>query len=833
MLLCLLMLIFCACDQRETPPPSPTATAAPQMPTFTLAPPTATPMATSTPVATSTPPPPTSTASPTPSPTATGSPTPTVPPAQRMPTAETLRRFGDYERAVAEYAAILTSYPWPDLAAEALFGLGETYFQQGDYHMAIDVLSHFIQDYPQSKRLADVLYRLAVAHQKLGDWPGALAYYKRYIEAQERIPPSVHAHLGEVYARLGQTEAATASYERALASDPPPAFQGRWREELASLYRQAGRTDEAVGQYERVLELTSYAPYKARLLYEIGLTLQEAGRIQEALERYRQVMERYPEEQSAYQALVALLDSGVEDIDPLQRGIVNYHVGQYRLCADILEAYLAGAPESEAKASLGNLYLGLAQRQLGEVDAALKTFGRIIARYPESEWAPAALYQRAYTWELANEDEHALADYHLFTARHPDHVLADDAMWQQAGLLAALRRNERAAAMYRALAITFPNSPFAERARFQSGLVHYRAGEYLAAAQAWRGAAQEDLPSSEQARLLCWSGKAWAAAGETREAQIVWEEAVQVAPDSFYGLRSAALLEGTAPELVPNPLDAHLYDPATYVAEDESAEVIAWLQALTGSPGQGADWDEVRRTMRDEAAYRNGRTLLASGAREDALAEFDRLRDQLRDQPLALYALAWDLHTLGLYRPASACVDRIVTLAEVSSLKELPTALLRLAYPAQYVELIAAEARQYDLDPRLFLALIRQESRFDAQATSYAGARGLSQVMPATGEWIAMMLGQRRFRPDDLYRPQVNVRYGLWYLAWARELFDGDLLAALAGYNGGPGNVKMWAGGVFPIQDVEWFVESIALAETKAYVMAVWEQYAVYRWLYP
>ena len=76
--------------------------------------------------------------------------------------------------------------------------------------------------------------------------------------------------------------------------------------------------------------------------------------------------------------------------------------------------------------------------------------------------------------------------------------------------------------------------------------------------------------------------------------------------------------------------------------------------------------------------------------------------------------------------------------------------------------------------PLLFLALIRQESRFDPQAVSYAGATGLTQVMPETGQWIASRLGVEPFSTRLLERPAISVRFGIWYMAQSLELFDRD-----------------------------------------------------------
>jgi soluble lytic murein transglycosylase len=157
--------------------------------------------------------------------------------------------------------------------------------------------------------------------------------------------------------------------------------------------------------------------------------------------------------------------------------------------------------------------------------------------------------------------------------------------------------------------------------------------------------------------------------------------------------------------------------------------------------------------------------------------------------------------------------------------------LQRLVYPLYFDDLVLAEAQANGFDPLVLFALIWQESLFEGQATSWASAQGLTQVIPATGEWIALQLRWPDYQNEQLYRPYLNVKFGAWYLARQLGDFENNLFAALAAYNGGPGNAKRWlelAGD----GDQDLFVESISNAETRNYVEKVYEHYAMYRRLY-
>jgi peptidoglycan lytic transglycosylase len=150
--------------------------------------------------------------------------------------------------------------------------------------------------------------------------------------------------------------------------------------------------------------------------------------------------------------------------------------------------------------------------------------------------------------------------------------------------------------------------------------------------------------------------------------------------------------------------------------------------------------------------------------------------------------------------------------------KNQPTWFERIRYPLRYEQIVRGHAKNYDLDPALLAAVIYQESKFRADAKSSSGAIGLMQLRPETAEGIAIRTGGTRFRVSDLYNPELNVRYGSWYL---RHLLDkyGDEKDALAAYNAGQRNVD------------EWRAEGkgIQFPETRAYVDRVEHLKGVYR----
>ena len=145
----------------------------------------------------------------------------------------------------------------------------------------------------------------------------------------------------------------------------------------------------------------------------------------------------------------------------------------------------------------------------------------------------------------------------------------------------------------------------------------------------------------------------------------------------------------------------------------------------------------------------------------------------------------------------------------------------RLWYPLEYTQIVRGHAQNYDLDPALLAAVIYQESKFKADARSSSGAIGLMQLLPDTAKGIALHTGGNQFRVDDLYDPEINVRYGAWYLRHLLQKY-GEERTALAAYNAGQDNVDRWRRAGSGIQ----------FSETRNYVDRVEELKRIYRRAY-
>gem|GEM_PF-978414 len=156
---------------------------------------------------------------------------------------------------------------------------------------------------------------------------------------------------------------------------------------------------------------------------------------------------------------------------------------------------------------------------------------------------------------------------------------------------------------------------------------------------------------------------------------------------------------------------------------------------------------------------------------------------------------------------------------------------LKLFYPFPHRELILKHSSEHGVDPYLVLALIRTESGFYPLASSRVGARGLMQIMPDTGNWIAGQMKMEGYSQEKLYQPAYNIPMGIWYLSYLDRTFDGNLVLVLAAYNAGERTVKKW------LAEKVWTgrqqdLGQIPYAETREYIDKVLFDYHIYKRIY-
>ena len=764
----------------------------------------------------------TPTGTPTATPTTTPTPTPTPIPSARLATAQQAFTWGDYPRAQAEFAALLAD-PGADEGETQLaaYWVGRSALEAGDYEAALELFKDFVETYPDDPQLPSVHLMAARAYEGLQDWPGAIAAYQAYLEVgDDTLAVYAYRDIGDAAMLALDYDRAAQAYSDGLRVAPDNGWVVQVREGIAQAELARDNPEKAVEQYDAILNIARIRAYRARILYLAGQAFMQAGDAQAAQDRFLEAVNRYPEAYDSYLALVELVKAEVP-VDDYQRGLVDYHAGAYQPAIEAFTRYL----EADSQANNGadaRWYLALSLKANGNLSQAIQGFEEFIESYPDNEHTAQAWLEMAEAYTLRDDIDQAIDTYQTFAEENPHTPQAVIALWEAAELEMTRDNLEQAAAGFRELMARYPDDEGAPEALFKAALLDYRLGEFEAARDGWE-ALVEDYPES-RASLAArfWLGKAWLALETLEEAEDAFQATSEWAPTSYYGLRAAELL-GEDPD-TGSPAVA----PSLASLEGDQDEADAWLTSwlpvtntLTLAP--------LDPTIAQSPAFQRGEALLAVGRRADALDEFDTVRETWWDDPLAMYQLALAFRERGLYRLSIITAERLTWLSPVNSRAEVPDFIQQLSFPLPYQELILSGAQDQGIDPLLLSALIRQESLFEPSIDSPADARGLAQIIPPTGEWIAGRLGWGEFGADDLYLPYVNIYFGAFYLSVQLATFEEGPIPALAAYNAGPGRIHRW---LEDAPDIDLLVETMPFAEPRRYVRNVYENYAHYRRLY-
>ena len=406
-----------------------------------------------------------------------------------------------------------------------------------------------------------------------------------------------------------------------------------------------------------------------------------------------------------------------------------------------------------------------------------------------------------------------------------------EALPLRAAALAGLRRYEEATQAYRAWLKERPDDDTA-----QLGLAR----------------ALEELERGEEALSLV--GDIDTADAQLAQAEFLEDEepddAVALYLDSPYPVAwwsATGLLEAQGRLAETLPLYARLARTPTYLADDAAYRLYVLAQRLDDADAQaegrelldqlGLNWLAYRAGVQDlelstaPPLAEAGQDILDEAAALEAIGREDLARLELELAARSSYAPEVDLAMAEALAARGYVVEaQAIAAAHTESDPDAPLAFWELAYPRPYSTTVEAIAAEFDVDPLLLWAVMREESRYDPGALSYVGARGLMQVMPATQDWIAEEWGED-IPPGDAFTPESNIRMGAWFLGFLLDYFDGDLELAIAAYNGGAGSVDSWLDDPL-VSNRDDFLRWIQFGETREYLSRVSMSYQVYQRLY-
>jgi len=591
----------------------------------------------------------------------------------------------------------------------------------------------------------------------------------------------------------------------------------------ARVARAAGDTDAAVALLERII--ANYGGDTAGADAMLELAAVRAADKAAAYPLLRRVWTEFPRSEQAVAAAKALEPFTDAKYRPTwqevaQRAERLMNQRDYAGAVRELERVMAAASDQSEDACRARFVLGRSKYRMNQLTPAVAAFGDAGARCKDApgDYGAKSLY------------------------------LQGTALFRKGAYAEATKA-------FAALPDTYPASSFADDGLLHAGIAQQEAGD-LKAAQALWGRALKDFATGdtvpESTWRLAWShyldgntdeaivqaealgrlpldqgavdvaaGRYWAARWALypdvanpnkavedharREAAIAGFAAIcRELPWSYYALLAHARLMTLSPELAAE-LDA---------ARPARATEVPWVvrRAVFEDPHAGNAVQLARLGLIAEARDEWSRRALTD-ATPDEYAWFTELRTQAGDWLIAHEQMrAWLLeHPIGTLGPREAQV-------------------VRTAYPLRYWENVSVAAKDDRYDPWLLQALMREESNFNRNVVSHAGAIGLSQLMPATAKQVAGWLGIS-ITNESLKDPQTNLDIGARYLDSLHKQQHGSPFLSLAAYNAGAGRVSEWIGRFGNVPTDE-YVEDIPFRETRGYVKRVTGTWQTYRWFY-
>jgi soluble lytic murein transglycosylase len=657
-----------------------------------------------------------------------------------------------------------------------LYLLGRARDEQGDPRGAAEAYRTFLAMSPPAGELeperSAARLRLGLALLRLGDREGAAAPLAAAAGEAGHAAEWLEILRADALAELGDTAAVREAVARFDSGVPG---LRAWRARVQA----ARRADDIAGARALANEARAWArtdATRAEFLVTAGEAALEMGDAERGRAAMRGAIDRTPASPQARRAVERLREGVMTPADHLAVARVYRAQGLHDGSLDGYRRWLAsglGSPNERAEVHLEHANALFYAHRYDDVEAALRPIAdqtaarMLLARTASHQGDP----DRAVRLYLALPGVQPL--YLAASVRH-DHGQAD-----------------QAAQLFRQVVSRHPGTSYMGLSLMRLAGMAFLNGDHAEAARLWDQYRSRFPRGTLALQATYWAARARDELGQMDAAHTLYRAVRQQERDSYYALLASQRL---GVPFWPLPMSA---SPPDSPAADRA--VAGWMRGID--------------------------LLRAAGFPDEASAEVDRVVASAGSDRATRYALAEALAERGY-------AQRAIRIGlPLRGSNEPDARLLRILYPFPYRTLVTEEARDRGLDPFVVAALIRQESMFEGRITSPAGARGLMQIMPATGRRLAEVVGIEPWDAEVLYHPEINVHLGTRYLAQHMDEYDSSLPLVFSAYNAGAHRVEWWK--EFPEygQD-ELFTERVPFRETRDYVKILTRNLAVYRGLY-
>jgi soluble lytic murein transglycosylase len=434
----------------------------------------------------------------------------------------------------------------------------------------------------------------------------------------------------------------------------------------------------------------------------------------------------------------------------------------------------------------------------------------------------------ARSYRRMDKKREAADIYRYFARAYPNDAKAAEALYVAARLYQSDGKQRSAQRALANLRKSYPSSYHGKLAAYLSAREFAREGDYERSVLILERVVKSSRRTD--AGALYYLADTYGKLGRKSDKELLLKELRGLSPHSFY-------VDPVVEASFRRPVTTSRGEVALYgefgllrflskVAKQKDAARMAVRDAISESGTNPHGDVEVQRCLE------RGKRFLDSGFRQWGERELEYASRRCFNSPAALldlgqvydeYGLPW--HSIRLYQRVK---DSIHWKKRAAYSRSFSYLMYPVPYPVQVLE----HAARYGLPPHLVYAMIREESRFDRDAVSRAGAVGLMQLMPETGRYVAGELEMPDWGDENLLDPEINLAFGIWYASSLIDVSGGDYLRMLAAYNAGPANAKRWFAGSDRAANVIDVVDGIDFKETRSYVQRIVESANVYHRLY-
>ena len=488
----------------------------------------------------------------------------------------------------------------------------------------------------------------------------------------------------------------------------------------------------------------------------------------------------------------------------MNQGLVLYHHGNLARARTQFERVAAGY--RDALAGRATYYIGRSYYRQRRYDSAIKAFDKIVSLYPESGYLTRALYQTTLCYRRSEQPDMAQKRLKAFLEKYAWSALADDAHYDLGWVQQNQEQYDEAIATYRRMTQKYRNSDLVSQAYWRIGWIQFKKKRYAECIETFSALLEQYPKSAFSTAAHFWIAKSYERQNQWEEAEKVYRDIV-AANHWYYADRARAILK-----------DGHQHGVVSLNTTESRANVAS------NSP----IWKEIGSKKTPRVAK-----LMRLRLYEDALTELKGTiridRSNLQD---SYYNLIVCYQKLKEFQKAIIYAEKLASFEVLQDENEaIPIELYQLRYPLYYREIIQRHSQEFEIDPLFVASMIREESRYNAEIASWAGALGLMQIMPATGQDLARRLRIRRFRTAMLLNPEINIKMGTWYMKHLMDKFENNHALVAGAYNGGPGRIQRWLNEM-DVSDFDEFIEDISITETRRHIKKVIDSYRIYKELY-